>query len=179
MQGVKMNQTLSNKQRKKQELRTEANAIISLLAERFPDCFTLHAAKRRPLKINIGADILAALNGAIPRQELGRALSFYTGNAIYLSRMHPGTARIDLAGNKAGEVTAEHAAQAKERLTAGHQGRGKRRNQNRRHQSASRSPICVRLAQGGARLGSRHERRSSHCRAANVRPVREKRPLCR
>ena len=97
---------------------TEATALIGLLAERFPNCFTLHEAKRSPLKINIAADILAALAGAISRRKLGYALSYYTHSNGYLAHMRAGAARIDLDGNTAGEVSPEHAGHAAERLTA-------------------------------------------------------------
>jgi sRNA-binding protein len=109
---------LSNKAQKAQAFRAEATALIGLLAERFPNCFTLHEAKRSPLKINIAADILAALAGAISRRKLGYALSYYTHSNGYLAHMRAGAAHIDLDGNTAGEVSPEHAGHAAERLTA-------------------------------------------------------------
>jgi sRNA-binding protein len=94
----------------------EVTAAIALLSECFPKSFSLHEAKRRPLKVGINADIRAQLDGVLTLQELGRALRCYCGNRVYLARMRAGAARIDLDGNKAGEVSPEDAAGAASRL---------------------------------------------------------------
>jgi hypothetical protein len=49
-------------------------AVIAVLAEMFPKCFSVYEGRRRPLKIGIHRDIGAALDGAVTPAELHRAL---------------------------------------------------------------------------------------------------------
>jgi sRNA-binding protein len=91
-------------------------AVIELLAETYPRCFQTYEGRRRPLKVGIHTDIIAALNGVATVREIGLALRIYTGNAGYLLACKRGAPRIDLDGNVAGSVTAEEADQAKQRL---------------------------------------------------------------
>jgi len=51
-------------------------AAIALLAETFPQCFSVYEG-RRPLKLKIHLDIQAALDGAITPAELHKALGAY------------------------------------------------------------------------------------------------------
>ena len=90
------------------------DAAIALLAETWPLCFAMYEVRRRPLKIGIRDDILAALNGAVTVDELSAALRRYTGNRHYLRALAfpAGAARVDLDGNPCGEVTKEQAAGA-------------------------------------------------------------------
>ena len=64
--------------------------------------------RRRPLKIGIHRDVLAALE--VPEKDLARALRIYTANAIYRRRLHVGATRIDLNGSPAGVVTPDQVA---------------------------------------------------------------------
>jgi hypothetical protein len=91
---------------------------IAMLAERWPACFHVFERPRRPLKLGIHLDILAALDGAMTLQELRQALCFYTGNHCYLRRMSAGAARIGLDGNPTGTVSTEEAAAAAARLAS-------------------------------------------------------------
>jgi sRNA-binding protein len=102
----------------KDRRRAEAEAVIVLLAERFPKTFAVFEQRRRPLKIGINSDVLAALNGVMTPREIGVALRFYTGNTGYLCAMLRGAWRIDLDGQRAGDVTAEEEQAAKARLAA-------------------------------------------------------------
>jgi ProQ/FINO family len=52
-------------------------AILELLAERWPSAFSIYEARRRPLKIGVHLDILAALDDAVTADELGRAACLY------------------------------------------------------------------------------------------------------
>jgi sRNA-binding protein len=87
--------------------RTRAKALIAVLAAKFPKCFVVPDTGRRPLKVGIDADILAALSGAIPRTDLIRALAMYCSSYGYLERLLNGAWRIDLQGNPSGVVTAD------------------------------------------------------------------------
>ena len=93
-------------------------AAIALLAELYPKCFSIYEGRRRPLKIGIHKDILAAVDGALTPLELSNALRVYCANGAYLRSSREGAQRIDLDGNPAGIVVAEEAQGAKARLTA-------------------------------------------------------------
>jgi ProP effector len=95
-----------------------AAAAIALLAEQFPKCFAVYERRRRPLKVGIYGELLAALDGAITERELHAALGVYTSNLEYLRTLVAGAARIDLNGTPVGTVTREEAEHAKERLLA-------------------------------------------------------------
>src|SRR5262245_8233047 len=91
-------------------------AAIALLAETFPQCFSVYEGRRRPLKLKIHLDIQAALNGAITPADLHRALGLYCSNEAYLGNTRKGAWRLDLDGNPAGTVTADEEAHAKATL---------------------------------------------------------------
>ena len=91
-------------------------AVILLLAERWPAAFAIHEKRRRPLKIGIHLEIISALDGAITRVELSRALGCYVANDVYLSRLRVGAKRLGLDGAAAGEVTQAEADHAKMQL---------------------------------------------------------------
>ena len=84
-------------------------AVIELLAETFPKCFVIFEQRRRPLKIGIHLDVLAALDGAVTAEELSRALGIYAANKWYRESLVAGATRIDLNGQAAGVVTPEQA----------------------------------------------------------------------
>ena len=108
--------------------------MIGLLEERFPKCFAVLERRRRPLKIGINHDIVAAV-GFAPG-ELGRALRRYTQSDRYLAKLKAGAARIDLAGQTAGVVTADEAEQAAQALAE----RKARRAARKQHAAPSPPP---------------------------------------
>ena len=55
--------------------RAETKTVVAELAARFPKCFAVPDSRRRPLKIGIDADVMAALGETVPRTELIRALA--------------------------------------------------------------------------------------------------------
>jgi ProP effector len=83
------------------------------LAAKFPKCFAVPDARRRPLKVGIDADLLAALGGSIRRTELIRALAMYCSSDGYLERVLTGAWRVDLEGKPAGAVSADDEKHAK------------------------------------------------------------------
>src|SRR5215813_13806724 len=95
---------------------TTVAAVITLLAETFPRCFSVWQGRRRPLKLKIHLDIQAALDGAVTPAELHRALGIYCSNPAYLEHTRNGAWRLDLDGNPAGTVTADEEAHAKATL---------------------------------------------------------------
>ena len=100
---------------------TDPTATLALLAERYPRCFSLRPGRRQPLKVGIHIDLLHDLNGAITEKKINRFLRYYTNGVCYLNNSQPGSWRYDLAGNHVGEVTADEAAQAKQRLALTYQ----------------------------------------------------------
>jgi ProP effector len=98
--------------------RAEIDAVIVLLAERFPKTFFVFERRRKPLKLKIHLDLQAALNGAITPDELHRALRFYCANEGYLRGTLKGAWRVDLAGNPVGAVTTDEESHAKQKLAA-------------------------------------------------------------
>jgi len=79
-------------------------AVILLLQERWPHCFSIRERNRRPLKVGIFADILKELDGAVTRVELAKAIGCYVGNRAYLKKIKIGADRVGLDGTPAGKV---------------------------------------------------------------------------
>jgi sRNA-binding protein len=94
-----------------------AHDTIVALAELFPACFAVFQDRRKPLKLGIREDLIAAMTGAITAKEASLALAIYCGNHGYRKACcKAGAPRIDLNGNTVGSVSAEEAANAKQRL---------------------------------------------------------------
>jgi ProP effector len=96
------------------QFRQRATAVIVRLAEAYPRCFFVWEQRRRPLKIGIHCDLLAATIAFSPG-ELNVGLKYYVGALGYLEAVLDGAERIDLNGDPAGSVTAEQAEYAKQR----------------------------------------------------------------
>jgi ProP effector len=93
--------------------RARTKAVITVLAAKFPKCFAVSDTRRRPLKVGIDADLLAALGGSIRRTELIRALAMYCSSEGYLEGVLTGAWRVDLEGKPAGVVSADDEKHAK------------------------------------------------------------------
>jgi ProP effector len=93
-------------------------AVISLLAEKWPCCFSIPESRRRPLKLGIREDVLAALDGAIPAGKVSAALRWYVSSPEYQRRLVHGAWRVDLNGRPAGTVSEEDEAHARALLFA-------------------------------------------------------------
>jgi ProP effector len=93
--------------------RVRSKAVIPVLAAKFPKCFAVPDTRRRPLKVGIDADLLAALDGTIRRTELIRALAMYCSSEGYLEGVLTGAWRVDLEGKPAGAVSADDEKHAK------------------------------------------------------------------
>lgn len=92
---------------------TNNKEIITYLAEKFPLCFSLEG-EAKPLKIGLFQDLAEVLNDdeRVSKTQLRHALRQYTTNWRYLHGIKAGAVRVDLQGNPAGEVEAEHAEHA-------------------------------------------------------------------
>src|SRR5215831_8473931 len=93
-------------------------AVISLLAEKWPSCFSIIESGRRPLKLGIRDDVLAALDGAISAGKVSAALRWYVSSPEYQRRLLHGACRVDLNGRPAGTVSHEDEAHARAQLAA-------------------------------------------------------------
>ena len=96
---------------------TNTKDIIAYLAEKFPLCFILEG-EAKPLKIGLFQDLAEALQDdeRVSKTQLRQALRQYTSNWRYLHGCREGAVRVDLQGNPAGVLEAEHVAQAAQQL---------------------------------------------------------------
>src|SRR5215831_8978633 len=90
----------------------ETLATLTALAARWPQAFWVLETRRRPLKLGIHLDIMAARGFSEP--ELRAALRAYTVNVAYRRGLIAGAERIALDGSVAGWVTPEQAEAARE-----------------------------------------------------------------
>ena len=96
---------------------TNTKDIIAYLAEKFPLCFILEG-EAKPLKIGLFQDLAEALEDdeRVSKTQLRQALRQYTSNWRYLHGCREGAVRVDLHGNPAGVLEAEHVAHAAQQL---------------------------------------------------------------
>jgi sRNA-binding protein len=92
-----------------EEQYAQANAVILRLETLYPRTFFVYEKRRKPLKIGIHLDLIAA---GIMEPDVSLALGAYTRNIGYLCNLRAGAERIDLSGNPVDVVNAKHAAGA-------------------------------------------------------------------
>ena len=87
------------------------------MAEKFPLCFILEG-EAKPLKIGLFQDLAEALQDdeRVSKTQLRQALRQYTSNWRYLHGCREGAVRVDLQGNPAGVLEAEHVIHAAQQL---------------------------------------------------------------
>ena len=81
-------------------------------------CLLLQKVKPKPLKIGLFQDLAEALKDdeRISKTQLRQALRQYTSNWRYLHGCREGAERVDLYGNPAGVLDAEHVSHAVQQL---------------------------------------------------------------
>jgi ProP effector len=136
---------------------------ITVLADLFPACFTVFEQERRPLKIGIHLDVLAALDGAITPKECAKALRVYCANRCYLQSCVENAPRIDLDGNAVGTITAEEASHARRRLA-----QRKAKQQRRLEAEAKAKEAAERKARNAGRISLRDLREAAAARKAAI-----------
>lgn len=82
--------------------------IRAKLVERFPRCFAPKDGPKKPLKIGIHNDLIAACPD-FSEKELRFFLGAYTRSPRYLEAVMKRHPRIGLDGNECGEVSIPHA----------------------------------------------------------------------
>ena len=96
---------------------TDTKAIIAYLVEKFPLCF-IAEGEAKQLKIGLFQDLAEALKDdeRVSKTQLRQALRQYTSNWRYLHGCREGAERVDLYGNPAGVLDAEHVSHATQQL---------------------------------------------------------------
>jgi len=113
-------------ERKKAKSRAANRAAVQLLCETYPQTFAISEPK--PLKIGIQEELVA--DGKLSQNKIKRGLASYVRAYAYLRSQTDGAARVNLAGEADGAVTADEAAHAVSKLPA--QREPKPRNKNAR-----------------------------------------------
>ncbi len=107
------NQTRKKNQQRSRRAREE---WLPALIAKYPKAFFEDPRDRKPLKIGIHADILADESNQLAGYQLTSALRWYTGAYGYQLCLKAGEDRVDLQGEKAGEVTEADATAAAEKV---------------------------------------------------------------
>ena len=104
-------------QRRQQEILQVRAAVV----HEFPNCFVPKGAPKRPLKIGIVKDLLAAGREAFPDLSVRLIKAFltdYCGGPNYHKAMVKGAVRVDLNGSFAGIVDDSAARFARDRIAS-------------------------------------------------------------
>jgi sRNA-binding protein len=96
-------------------MKIDAQAIITLLCEKFPSCFVMYEQRRRPIARGIHKEVLLAMP-TLTAEQISAAMRLYTGNEGYCRACRAGAARINLMGHEVGCVTAAEADNAIARI---------------------------------------------------------------
>jgi len=100
--------------------------VIGKLQKRYPAAFPKNPAPKVPLKVGILADLIGqAADLQLSEAEIREAVSTWCRGSRYWACLTDGAARIDLAGEPAGTVTARDAAFARNQAKGGPGGRRK------------------------------------------------------
>ncbi|MGG1946961.1 ProQ/FinO family protein [Trinickia sp. NRRL B-1857] len=100
--------------------------VIGKLQKRFPAAFPKNPAPKVPLKVGILADLIAQGGDLqLSEAEIREAVSTWCRGSRYWACLTDGAARVDLAGEPAGTVTARDAAFARNQAKGGPGGRRK------------------------------------------------------
>jgi len=89
---------------------TDSKAVIALLAELFPDCFSTKGPAK-PLKIGVFQDLVTRLENdeRVSKTTLRSTLRHYTNSWRYLEALKENARRVDLDGVEGDVIDKEHA----------------------------------------------------------------------
>lgn len=89
---------------------TDSKAVISLLAELFPNCFSTKGPAK-PLKIGVFQDLVVRLESdeRVSKTTLRSTLRHYTNSWRYLEALKENAHRVDLDGVEGDVIDKEHA----------------------------------------------------------------------
>jgi sRNA-binding protein len=108
-------------------MKIDAQAIIKLLSEKFPECFALYEQRRRPLALGIHKEIALAMP-TLTKVQISTAMRYYVSNEGYCRACREGAARINLLGHEVGVVTAAEADNAVARIAGMKEWKKKRKD---------------------------------------------------
>ncbi|KQW30794.1 hypothetical protein ASE36_00375 [Rhizobium sp. Root274] len=97
----------------------EIQQVRAALSLAFPECIARKSGKKKPLKIGIRQDLMAAARDHFPtlsRRLIDAFLRDYCGGPNYLKSVIKGAVRVNLQGSFAGFVSADEALFAHECL---------------------------------------------------------------
>jgi ProP effector len=118
-------------------VRVDLEACTAELRQRFPALF---AGPPKPIKLRIQTDIQERAPGVFTRQALSAFLRRHTGSTSYLIALGKATHRLDLDGQPAGEISAEHHEAAAQELLRRRELRREREQAMRQAQRPARGP---------------------------------------
>lgn len=97
--------------------RISTKDIISYLAEKFPECFSVKG-QVKPLKVGIFQDLSEKLSEdeTVSKTRLRQALRHYTSSWRYLKAIKVGTFRVDIDGKDVAKIDEEQANYASKTL---------------------------------------------------------------
>ena len=148
--------------------RMDPAACAAELKARFPALF---GGSPKPIKLRIQVDIQARAPGVFPRQALSAFLHRYTTSTNYLIALSQQPQRLDLDGQPAGEVAAEHRDAAAQEVA---RRRALRKEREAQMQAARRAAQQAEREQ--AREQVRQQRQAQGATAGAPRPPRPPRP---
>jgi len=135
--------------------RISTKDIITYLAEKFPECFSVKG-KVKPLKIGIFQDLAEKLSDdeTVSKTRLRQALRHYTSSWRYLKAIKLGASRVDIDGKAVAEIDEEQANYASKTLKESQEKFGNKKEQDK---SANKSY----KAKGAVSKDANQEKRDS------------------
>ncbi len=133
--------------------RISTKDIITYLAEKFPECFSVKGPVK-PLKVGIFQDLAEKLNDddTVSKTRLRQALRHYTSSWRYLKAVKVGTFRVDIEGKDIAEIDEEQAKYASKTLKESQEKFGNNSTANQKTQEKS----------------SKHSHKTSHAKASGA-----------
>lgn len=112
--------------------RTSTKDIITYLAEKFPECFSVKG-KVKPLKIGIFQDLAEKLSEdeTVSKTRLRQALRHYTSSWRYLKAIKLGVFRVDVDGKDVAEIDEDQANYASKTLKESQEKFGNKKDQDK------------------------------------------------
>jgi len=135
--------------------RISTKEIISYLAEKFPECFSVKG-KVKPLKIGIFQDLSEKLadDDTVSKTRLRQALRHYTSSWRYLKAVKLDVFRVDIDGKDVAKIDEEQANYASKTLKESQEKFGNKKVQDK---PAQKNP----KAKTGENKGARQDKRDS------------------
>lgn len=131
--------------------RISTKDIISYLAEKFPECFSVKG-KVKPLKIGIFQDLAEKLSEdeTVSKTRLRQALRHYTSSWRYLKAIKVGVFRVDIDGKDVAEIDEEQANYAVKTLKESQEKFGNKKDQDSNTKKPYKAKGATNKNEGGS-----------------------------